>query len=317
MKKTSSILLFLSLHFWAYCQLPVNGLVARYAMNGDAKDISGKKNHGVVHGATLTYDRFQHPASAYFFDGNDHIEIANNISLCPKNLTYCGWYKFQDMHGLQLLLDKHVGSGSYDSYEMWFEDGRLWGTMGRKYEFGNFIDADFQPTRGWHHLAYSFDDDKNIQKLYINGVLVEQNNVNLSIEYDDEPLLLAASNDHNYPHYFYTGAMDDVMIYNRMLSDEEIKKIYEYKEKTNVKETVIKTLDLKIFPNPTASILNIKADDSFDKVLIYNELGQLVLSKENELSNEIVLDISHFIAGIYMVEVIGNDKKGTYKLIKK
>lgn len=189
--------------------------------------------------------------------------------------------------------------------------------MGRKYEFGTFIEANFQPTRGWCHLAYSFDDDKNIQKLYINGVLAEQNNVGLSIEYDDEPLLLAASNDHNFPHYFYTGAMDDVMIYNRMLSDEEIKKIYGHKEKTNTKETVIKTLDLKIFPNPTASILNIKADDSFDKVLIYNELGQLVLSKENELSNEIVLDISHFIAGIYMVEVIGNDKKGTYKLIKK
>lgn len=118
MKKSTLILMFLSLSFLAYNQLPINGLVARYNMNGDAKDISGKNNHGEVHGATLTYDRFQNPASAYFFDGNDYIEIANSISLCPKNLTYCGWYKFQNIQGLQLLLDKHVGSGSYDSYEM-------------------------------------------------------------------------------------------------------------------------------------------------------------------------------------------------------
>lgn len=301
----------------AFAQLPINGLVAYFKMNGDAKDMSGKNNHGEVFGATLTYDRFFNPESAYYFDGDDYIKIKNHISLCPKNLTFCGWYKFQNTQGLQLLLDKHISSGSYDSYEMWFENGSLWGTIGRKYEFGPFIETPFKPTRGtWHHLVYSFDNNTNKQKLYINGELVMQTDVNLSIEYDDEPLLLAASNDHNFPHYFYTGAMDDVMIYNRMLNDEEIKKIYEFKETTDAKEVAMSALELKVFPNPTASILNIQANSDFHKIFIYNDLGQLILKKETELITEIVLDISQIITGTYIVEVIGEQKKGTYKLIK-
>jgi hypothetical protein len=48
-----------------------NGLVAHYPFNGNANDESGNGNHGTVHGAKLTQDRFGNPNSAYYFDGID------------------------------------------------------------------------------------------------------------------------------------------------------------------------------------------------------------------------------------------------------
>ena len=45
-----------------------DGLVAGYEFNGNANDVKGNAN-GIVHGATLTTDRFGRANSAYAFDG--------------------------------------------------------------------------------------------------------------------------------------------------------------------------------------------------------------------------------------------------------
>ena len=42
-----------------------NGLVAYYPFCGNANDISGNGNNGIVNGATLTTDRFGNSNSAY------------------------------------------------------------------------------------------------------------------------------------------------------------------------------------------------------------------------------------------------------------
>lgn len=59
-----------------------DGLVAHYKFDGNANDSSGNGNNGVVHGATLTTDRFGNANSAYKFDGEDDwIQVPNSTSL--------------------------------------------------------------------------------------------------------------------------------------------------------------------------------------------------------------------------------------------
>ena len=54
----------------------MTGPIAAYHFAGDATDSSGSGHHGVVHGATLTPDRFGVRDHAYQFDGiDDYIEI--------------------------------------------------------------------------------------------------------------------------------------------------------------------------------------------------------------------------------------------------
>ena len=71
-----------------------SGLVAAWEFSGNANDVSGNGNNGVVNGATLTSDRSGNPNSAYSFDGvDDSILIGtqfNNFS----DYTQSAWVNF-------------------------------------------------------------------------------------------------------------------------------------------------------------------------------------------------------------------------------
>ena len=64
--------------------------------------------------------------------------------------------------------------------------------------------------------------------------------------------------------------------------------------------------DVKIYPNPSNSILNIELTSNVSQVVIYNYLGQVVL--ENNITDETLLhiDLRNYDAGAYLVRFITN-----------
>jgi hypothetical protein len=74
--------------------VPTNGLVGWWPFNGNANDESGNGNNGTVNGATLITDRFGNANKAYSFDGiDDYIQIIYNLSLTSKVGTISTWIK--------------------------------------------------------------------------------------------------------------------------------------------------------------------------------------------------------------------------------
>jgi zinc metalloprotease ZmpB len=70
-----------------------------------------------------------------------------------------------------------------------------------------------------------------------------------------------------------------------------------------------------LYPNPAASVLNIKGDfDANESVVIYNMLGQTILKKA-VTANEESIDISTLAAGIY--NIYFNNAKVSYKFVKE
>ncbi len=69
-----------------------NGLIAHYPFDGNANDVSGNGNHGEVHGATFTKDRFGNADSAYSFD-NAYIQTKHQISINKWNHIVGVWRK--------------------------------------------------------------------------------------------------------------------------------------------------------------------------------------------------------------------------------
>ena len=70
------------------------GLIAYYPFNGNANDMSGNGNNGSVAGATLSEDRFGNPDSAYYFDGNDYINIGQLPQLQgAQGITVSCWVR--------------------------------------------------------------------------------------------------------------------------------------------------------------------------------------------------------------------------------
>ncbi len=82
---------------------------------------------------------------------------------------------------------------------------------------------------------------------------------------------------------------------------------------TLLSNETFKLADLKIFPNPTLDILNIKTIEFIDEIEVYSIIGNLVAT--NQVSNQI--DLSHLSKGLYIVKIKSNNTSISRKIIKE
>ena len=216
-----------------------NGLVAYYPFNGNAKDESGNGNGGGVKGASLIADRHGKKASAYGFDGkDDYIVVKDADSLRPDYITISVWF-----NSPEALLNFPLGAPLVTKSEL---------TIGKRqprYEqltFGAQFhvkrESNGQSTLGWQNSGAAPSpsigvwehrvglwDGKKV-KLYVNGKLaaskeglagpmdnVSGGNLNFGVGWDLEG-------------DYFQGDMDDIRIYNRALSEAEVKALYEFEK---------------------------------------------------------------------------------------
>lgn len=77
----------------------------------------------------------------------------------------------------------------------------------------------------FHHYVAMFDDVEHILSLYIDGVrLINVTGASVAQSFD-VPILVGTRLEKDASHSF-TGSIDDVMIFNRILSNEEIQELY-------------------------------------------------------------------------------------------
>ncbi len=76
------------------------------------------------------------------------------------------------------------------------------------------------------------------------------------------------------------------------------------------------TIKIVYNPNPVIDILNIKASTELKNAKICNLLGQTIFQQRFN-SNEIILDMSDVPTGTYFVIVESDDRKETFKILKK
>jgi hypothetical protein len=88
-----------------------NGLVACYPFNGNSKDETKNQHDGTVSGATLTSDRFGKASSAYNFDGNSYIQLANPDDFKNNTFTYSAWVNVATIEIASSIFFAGVGIG--------------------------------------------------------------------------------------------------------------------------------------------------------------------------------------------------------------
>jgi hypothetical protein len=212
---------------------PPGGLIAYYPFSGSANDFSGNGNDGVVHGATLTTDRFGNPNSAYGFNGsNNFIEIPDNAILRPTSLTIAAWiYSVSAGHNA-IVYKSTYADATNEQYALEINAAnQLNGGVKRNSScqaavgWNNVTSTQTIPTNQWSFFCMTWDD--SLLKAYINGVLIATNTsvplgsidncvggtLRLGILWqgDEAP---------------FNGKLDDFRFYNRSLSAEEIMTLY-------------------------------------------------------------------------------------------
>ena len=196
-----------------------DGLLASYPFNGNAIDASGNGKNGTVYGATLTADRFGNANSAYSFNGTNNYIATTLDNLAGSELTIAYWFKGNNPQSAVRQQDggNYVVAGwSIPTLHLLSNDGAtdnglaLDATSGSTVKDGN-----------WHHVVMTWKQNTtNGFKSYLDGALVAQrNSANVPIPEINTPVLISS---YLGTGEFTNGALDDVYIYNRVLSPSDI-----------------------------------------------------------------------------------------------
>lgn len=215
--------------------VPTNGLVGWWPFNGNGNDESGNGNNGTVNGASLTSDRYDNSNRAFNFNGfSDYISVLDNPSLSVSNVSISAWYYANDYGSEGQLWQGHIVSkrevsGWGNSFQLALESttptNGIWATYtigGNGWvAYNSNVDL---VSNEWINITYTHDN--NFAKLYLNGILVATTNVTGGLSFNNLPMWFGARPAAGGNSSFFNGKLDDIGIWNRALTQQEITALY-------------------------------------------------------------------------------------------
>jgi len=199
------------------------GLVAEYLFRGGAEDTSGHGRHGVVQGVTPASDRFGNAANAYRFDGvDDAIVVSPPPPLGPGAMSVSVWacYDRRTLKGWSNCIVAQDDGVDEDQARRVFQLS----TWNRHIVWHRMICARDPECKRWirfgewYHLAATCTNGRH--NLYLDGVL--QDSVEAGFwTHSNQPLHIGRKGTIE-PHFFFRGVIDDVRLYDRALSANEV-----------------------------------------------------------------------------------------------
>lgn len=206
-----------------------DGLIGYWPFNGNANDVSGNGHHGTVYGAILTSDRYGNPESAYSFNGNSYISVPDDDSftLGSGSFTISTWMQFSST-GSYYLMGHDEGPSTTNKWIFWPS------TSGINFHVNTSSGSSFSPITysgwnatldTWYHLAIVRDG--NDYSIYVDGKEVSTSVDTRTIPNPNAPLLFGDA-ESQHPERNFRGVLDEIRIYNRALSSDEINILISY-----------------------------------------------------------------------------------------
>ncbi|PIN91505.1 hypothetical protein COU57_00290 [Candidatus Pacearchaeota archaeon CG10_big_fil_rev_8_21_14_0_10_32_14] len=221
------------------CQRGTRGLVAYWPFEGNTNDFTTNNNDGTPTGITYIQGINASGQAALFDQGSDVITVPHSSSIAiDDDITISFWIKADSLDNsyADWIIAKHSGSTvtnanyriylfqNYSSYperkrnmfgvyanSMNSTGAYLWNSV------SGFTD-NVQIGR-WYHVVWTYNSSRGGQ-IYLNGIprggLVGRGKLNVS----EMSLYMAPLNS-------FIGALDEVRIYNKIISDDEILDLYD------------------------------------------------------------------------------------------
>lgn len=186
-----------------------------------AIDRSGNGNNGTITGATKTIGQV---GQALSFDGSgDYVEVGDVLDMIGTNgITLSAWVKVNTFKDWGAIIDKLLSEGNYRLIT--WADGTV--ELGIRNTAGGYESLRTTTTLNagqWYHLVATFDDSTT-GKIYIDGSF-NKTKTDFTLVRGDVAVPLRIGYASNNDVYF-DGSIDEVRIYNRVLSAQEILRLY-------------------------------------------------------------------------------------------
>ncbi|MCP5098017.1 MAG: LamG domain-containing protein, partial [Chloroflexi bacterium] len=171
-------------------------------------------------------------STAVQFDGNDYIVIPDSEDLDLEQISISFWMKAPSTSNNDFLIAK--GRNGWEiRLHLVESDGRIVFSTPGLYAPNNVWGHSSGPKLTddqWHHVVAMYDGERKI--VYVDGNKVIDAAVTGSLRKTDAPITLGSSfySYKNYSSFSISdaleGALDEVAIFNRALTDDEIQTLY-------------------------------------------------------------------------------------------
>lgn len=316
--------LFLSLNCFGQVPtfVPTNRLVGWWPFDGNANDKSGNGFNGTVLNAISTTDRFGDINKAYSFNNATGGIVINNILAIDSIYSISCWVNSNVPIGSQarFISNDWSNCGEFVVYQN--NPGTFGFGTNQTCSSNVEVNNDTIHLNSWYHVTAIRNLDSI--KLYINGVLASSDFNNSQNSNIANKLFIGG--DPFQPLGFFNGKIDDLGIWSRALTSQEVSNLYTGNicfQSVTVTDTLIINTNItsfnpvkylnsiKIWPNPTNDHITIDNGNISNlagyQIKITSSLGQQIfLSSINQ--QQFYIDLTTWSGlGIYFVQVLNSE----------
>ena len=286
---------------------------ASYFFDGNLADSSVNRNDLQFTGS-LSYELFATNDSAIVFDGLSQaasISSFDNSSFTSSAISL--WVKSTTITSdFQICLQgAFMGFGAYIQANTGKFVGFFDGTSSGSYASSNSI------TDGiWHHIVIQNNGSKTF--MYVDGVLDGSISENLVVGNGsaNSKFYLGQS---NLGIQSFTGSLNNINIYDRMLTNCEIDSLSTIPRTVSISEPISKKVNFKVYPNPTDGKFKIDFLSNQKNIdLILTDISGKILNRSTFKNQRYITSEINYPNGVYLLKVIlDNHDYAVTKIVKQ
>jgi hypothetical protein len=195
-------------------------LVVYFPFNGDALDASGNENNGDLNNVDYALGKIGEGLS---FGGSGHLTVEDAASLSlGEDYSVAMWINPASISGQQPIFER--GTGESSRILIWLEDDEVsmgtnsyWSSSAADLEIGN-----------WYHVVAVHSGEGDIERIYVDGVKISEKIGEEKDAYNSGTFFLGVDAVYR-KKYYYKGMLDEFRIYNRALTEKEVKELFKYR----------------------------------------------------------------------------------------
>ena len=183
---------------------------------------------------------FAEDYSLSFNGTNEYVSVPFNSTMNPSgDFSVSAWVKLTNSNKYRSAVTSRsetVNGNQTGGYMLYISDAnkwQFWNGHGDTDGFWAQANSDKRIVQNtWQMQTVTYDHANTHMRLYVDGVLVAQNNSETLLANTDKPLYIGAGRTNKHPHdalppqFYFNGNIDDVAIWNTTLSAAEIVQLY-------------------------------------------------------------------------------------------
>ena len=183
---------------------------------------------------------FAEDYSLSFNGTNEYVSVPFNSTMNPSgDFSVSAWVKLTNSNKYRSAVTSRsetVNGNQTGGYMLYISDAnkwQFWNGHGDTEGFWAQANSDKRIVQNtWQMQTVTYDHANTHMRLYVDGVLVAQNDSESLLANTDKPLYIGAGRTNKHPHdalppqFYFNGNIDDVAIWNTTLSAAEIVQLY-------------------------------------------------------------------------------------------